>query len=214
MWAASATFPGSLGNSSHSTRTTGAWGRPSGAAWTSPSQVEAESPGDCQSSSPRAAGKGWRFNRQAASSPRPKNEAPLGPVGLEINEPNKKTKQGHDSEIKEHGVRRRGQPRHRQLRVSSRSSKGAPLLASSDFGDLQLGIQSPREDRTTSQNELRQRVLRPSPAALEDHRSGPRARPAPRLPATPPPRAPPPSRRLQGAAGPLGLGRLRAGPEG
>lgn len=174
----------------------------------------AKSLGDCQSSRPRAAGKGWRFNRQAASSPRLKNEAPSGPAGLEINEPNKKTKQGHDSEIKEHGVRRRGQPRHRQRPVSSRSSKGAPLLASSDLRDLQLGIQSPREGRTTIQNELRQRVLPPSPTALEDHRPGPQARPVPCLPPTPPSRAPPRSGRLLDAAGPLGLGRLRAGPEG
>lgn len=54
-------------------------------------------------------------------SPRPRNGAPSGPAGLEgkINEPNKETQQGRDSEIKEHGVRRRGQPRRRHLPVSS-----------------------------------------------------------------------------------------------
>ena len=53
------------------------------------------------------------------SSPSLEAGAASGQAGLEgkINEPNKETKRGRDSEIKEHGVRRRGQPRRRHLRV-------------------------------------------------------------------------------------------------
>ena len=53
------------------------------------------------------------------SSPSLETGAPSGQAGLEgkINEPNKETKRGRDSEIKEHGVRKRGQPRRRHLRV-------------------------------------------------------------------------------------------------
>ena len=61
------------------------------------------------------------------SSPNLETGAPSGQAGLEgkINEPNKETKRGRDSEIKEHGVRRRGQPRRRHLRVPFRDSPKA-----------------------------------------------------------------------------------------
>lgn len=65
------------------------------------------------------------------SASRLRHEAPSGPVGLggKINEPSRETTQGRDSEIKEHGVRRRGQAGRSISRLLlSFRWRSAPLL--------------------------------------------------------------------------------------
>jgi hypothetical protein len=136
----------SLGNYSHPN--VGMPRSPEGweTAMTVPSQVRRKSLAGHCSSRPAVvqARKGCRFNGHAASSPRLKNEAPSGPAGLErkINESNKKTNQGRGSEIKEHGVRRRGQPRRMQMPVPFQASEGALLFASFSPQTCNSGVKS------------------------------------------------------------------------